>query len=251
MHDSPTKWFVEFKKEVRARSSEDESLDGVGTFSELPVKLKTQLLHSLCEWQTDNVELFRSSIVKEEQEETDWVCSSLENHLLLWTMAKWLFLFDNMFPSLGEKKKRVEPVGYDANWNSYWLFDGLLLSFSSCSRCFADIDFLCCADFRMYRESPPLPQGKGKTTAPTIEWELVCRTSEDWKALPAQFENSKNPGEQTFYKLLIEDILPSILPDLQATEKSRAKRDKNKDFPMKRSSRILALVEYSCGLFLS
>jgi len=104
VHDSPTKWFVEFKKEVRARSSEDESLDGVGTFSELPVKLKTQLLHSLCEWQTDNVELFRSSIVKEEQEETDWVCSSLENHLLLWTMAKWLFLFDNMFPSLGEKK---------------------------------------------------------------------------------------------------------------------------------------------------
>ena len=78
VHDSPTKWFVEFKKEVKARSSEDESLDAVETFSELPVKLKTQLLHSLCEWQTDNVELFRSSIIKEEQEETDWVCSSFE-----------------------------------------------------------------------------------------------------------------------------------------------------------------------------
>ena len=70
------------------------------------------------------------------------------------------------------------------------------------------------------------------------EWRLVCHTSDDWQSFPTQFEGSKNPSERQLYKVLTNNILPLVLPQVQAKERHRRKLELLQFMPIKRSSRL-------------
>lgn len=48
-------------------------------------------------------------------------------------------------------------------------------------------------------------------------WQLMCSTSEEWKEFAKRFEGSQNAEEQKLHQLLVSDILPAVLPELQVT----------------------------------
>ncbi|KAH8550080.1 hypothetical protein BGW37DRAFT_91186 [Umbelopsis sp. PMI_123] len=203
-------------------------------FFDLDLDTKLHVLHTLCEWQLDDPERMREHLPSEDD------------------AAHW----------------RVDPVGYDANGNTYWLFD----------------------DNRLYRESPAPPKSKsknkskakgsgkkkkqppppppvrrgtrrglrsgGNATPPPEEeeevpahitaqeeteeewkpWKMLCITAGDWQAFPARFENSKNRDEQRMYQYLTKDLLPQILPILEEREKEKKLEQALNN--RKRSSRI-------------
>ena len=109
-------------------------------------------------------------------------------------------------------------------------------------------------DFRVYRQSYIGPV-KGSSSRRTNNsssasngandantWVLVCRTSDDWMQFPNQFASSRNASERAFHEVLVETMVPSILPDLQAREKMQKKNDLLANMPRKRSARIQTMV---------
>ncbi|KAJ3040105.1 hypothetical protein HDV00_011429 [Rhizophlyctis rosea] len=116
--------------------------------------------------------------------------------------------------------QRVEPVGYDAKGNTYWLFD----------------------DNRLYREAPPPAPQKAKSkkrksvTKPEPNWILECLTMEDWTAFADKFGRSKNGAEKEFHEFLTEHALPKVLTDLQ--DKDKTKKMQDALLNRKRSSRL-------------
>ena len=115
---SPSKWFMDFVKEYRTRHPEDDAFSEFADFSQVPLGQKVGILHDLCEWRTENSEVFRKVVGSgEEDSELDWV---------------WLFYFFGLPFGVGRSRfriswisQRVDPIGSDANGNKYWLFDGL------------------------------------------------------------------------------------------------------------------------------
>jgi hypothetical protein len=140
--------------------------------------------------------------------------------------------------------QRVDPIGYDAQQNIYWLFDGifyrlLLLTIS--------------IDNRLYMEKAPAkesPKKRGKKDAEASPisrestngekpWRLVCSTVEDWQAFPLQFEGSRNPQEKALLKVLQDGILSDIVDVLK--EKRKEKEREAIQMYRKRSTRLLGL----------
>ncbi|KAJ8653360.1 hypothetical protein O0I10_011011 [Lichtheimia ornata] len=184
-------------------------------YFDMPLELRVHLLHTLCEWQLDDAERFREHLDSEED------------------AVHW----------------RVDPIGYDAKGSLYWLFD----------------------DNRLYKEMPepkkkkakpkkkPVRKGRAgvrrssrraaqataqeeeeaeEETENWVPWQLLCVTSQEWEAFPKRFENSQHPDEQNFYSLLVEDVLPKVLPVIQEHEEALKKKDAMKY--RKRSSRLIS-----------
>ncbi|KAJ3300476.1 hypothetical protein HK104_000061 [Borealophlyctis nickersoniae] len=179
-------WQAVLARECEKRNPEDYPLlEGVDFF-DLPLRNKVLILHFLCEWQFERPERLRSSLGSEEE------------------AAHW----------------RVEPVGYDAKGNTYWLFD----------------------DNRLYREAPPATAGKAKSrrkkppSKPEPTWSLECLTQDDWETFSQRFAKSKNAAEKEFYEFLTDHALPKVLSDLQ--EKEKEKKLQEALVNRKRSSRL-------------
>ncbi|KAI9312033.1 hypothetical protein BX666DRAFT_890283 [Dichotomocladium elegans] len=180
-------------------------------FFDLSLDQRIYLLHILCEWQLDDAERFREHLDSEED------------------AVHW----------------RVDPIGYDAKGSLYWLFD----------------------DNRLYKETPepkqkqkpkkkparrtrvgmrrstrrnaPTEQGEeDKEEEPWVPWQLLCVSSQQWEEFPKRFENSTHPDEQNFYSLLVNDVLPKVLPALK--EHEDALRKKEALSHRKRSSRLIS-----------
>ncbi|AAW42093.1 hypothetical protein CNBC6970 [Cryptococcus deneoformans B-3501A] len=79
------------------------------------------------------------------------------------------------------------------------------------------------------KEANNLPEG-------FIEWETVCVTLYDWRTFPEQFAKSKHPDEKALYKLLHDQVGPTIIEQLTEKEKERLKQEAFLN--RKRSSRI-------------
>jgi hypothetical protein len=47
-------------------------------------------------------------------------------------------------------------------------------------------------------------------------WHLICATMDDWRLFPERFEQSRNPAEKRFYKVLKDNLLPEIMPVFEA-----------------------------------
>ncbi|KAL1922538.1 uncharacterized protein VTP21DRAFT_10077 [Calcarisporiella thermophila] len=186
-------------------------------FYNLEVRSKLTMLHNLCEWQLDDPERFRQH-VKDEEEAFQW---------------------------------RVDPIGWDAKGNTYWLFD----------------------DNRLYRELLPKPKstpkskskksrrrstrssGRIKSNGTLSEdegdqtetnghedkeellWETLCCTITEWETFPERFQNSKHSYEKSLYRYLRDDIRPKVLEVLRDREKTRKMEEALQN--RKRSSRIL------------
>ncbi|KAI9493058.1 hypothetical protein BDB00DRAFT_872775 [Zychaea mexicana] len=183
-------------------------------FFEMPLSTKVHLLYILCEWQLDDAHSFREHLDSEED------------------AVHW----------------RVEPIGYDAKGSSFWLFD----------------------DNRLYKETPepkrkksqkknarkprPRPKGTRRSSRHSsakadeaeeeeeeienwVPWKLVCLTKHDWNKFPQKYENSNNLDEQRFYDLLVNDVLPKVVPVMREHEDELKKKEALAN--RKRSSRIM------------
>ncbi|ORX56275.1 hypothetical protein DM01DRAFT_1406603 [Hesseltinella vesiculosa] len=183
-------------------------------YSELSLASQVHVLHELCEWQLDFPDRFREHLETGEDE------------------RQW----------------RVEPIGFDAKGDTYWLFD----------------------DNRLYRQSdrkppkkkatkrkraPPPPSSRSTRRTRTAEsqptqhngnsedeqdwspWQLLCRTVADWRAFPQRYADSQHVDEKRFYKLLANDVVPKVIP---AIEEHEAEIQKAAAMALrKRSSRIM------------
>ncbi|KAI8368237.1 uncharacterized protein BYT42DRAFT_585861 [Radiomyces spectabilis] len=204
----------EANHELSNSRSANEQLNN---FFTLPLDVRVHLLHLLCEWQLEDPERFREHLASE------------------FDAIQW----------------RVDPIGYDAKGNSFWLFD----------------------DNRLYKESPAPPKKKkskasrkpkpkvvptrrstrrsAHTETPAVEeeeeededeedwkpWKLVCLTREDWEKLPNKFVKSAHPDEKQFYQVLVNDVLPKVIPVLEEHEKELKKQEALAH--RKRSSRLM------------
>lgn len=65
----------------------------------------------------------------------------------------------------------------------------------------------------------------------------MCASKHEWEQFPSRYANSKNLDEQKFYKLLVNDLIPKIIPVLEEHEKEIKKQEAI--LHRKRSSRIL------------
>lgn len=65
----------------------------------------------------------------------------------------------------------------------------------------------------------------------------MCASKFEWEQFPLKYANSKNIDEQKFYKLLVNDLIPKIIPVLEEHEKEVKKQEAL--LHRKRSSRIL------------
>ncbi|KAI8064580.1 hypothetical protein BC940DRAFT_305433 [Gongronella butleri] len=223
--DDEKKPINDVKKEESDVKAEDEHDDEpvahddtLISFYDLPMTTRLQVLHELCEWQLDSPERLREHLDDEDQ-------------------RSW----------------RVDPVGFDAKGDTYWLFD----------------------DNRLYVESEEPPKKKPKKKAARrratpksrrntratrgsvddadvddhdgaqdqdeddawVPWKMMCMSSDDWKAFPARFADSQHVDERRFYKLLTGDLVERVLPAIEENEMERAK--KQQQAARKRSSRIM------------
>ncbi|KAG0938793.1 hypothetical protein G6F29_000856 [Rhizopus arrhizus] len=178
-------------------------------FFTLSLETKIHLIHLLCEWQLDDPERFREHLESEE----------------------------------GSVQWRVDPIGYDRKGATFWLFD----------------------DNRLYLETPkpakqvqrkkkklPFTSASRRSSRRTVNkkeeqveeeqeewipWKLLCCSIQDWEQIPNKYANSDNTDEKKFHDLLVNDLLPKILPILEDKEKEIKKQEAM--INRKRSSRIL------------
>ena len=65
----------------------------------------------------------------------------------------------------------------------------------------------------------------------------VCLNKHDWEEFPKKFEHSKHPIEQRFYNMLVNDVLPQVIPVIQEHEDAIKKKEAL--VHRKRSSRLM------------
>ncbi|KAI3658597.1 hypothetical protein MP638_006268 [Amoeboaphelidium occidentale] len=202
-------WEQFLRKILQDKATMDDITTDFDSFWQLSGKQRLLCLYQICELAFDDVERWKVKMKSAEDEENLW---------------------------------RVDPIGYDFKGNIYWLFD----------------------DNRMYRQTLPedqRPKFKTRRRAgqqdnsddqkqdailsdvdPDIieedgsYWKPVCITLEDWTEFPKRFESSTHPRDKSFYKFLINDITPQVIPVL--TEK---KKKKELEFALqnrKRSTRL-------------
>ncbi|KAJ3107021.1 hypothetical protein HDU97_004990 [Phlyctochytrium planicorne] len=183
---SPDTWVMYFRKEVLKRYMGNTIFPEEYEYKTLPLYNKVLVLYSICEWQCDNPDRFRQAVKNEEE------C----NH--------W----------------RVDPVGWDAAGNTYWLFD----------------------DNRLYKEEKIVSKKRkgdkpiGVLAEEYGRWSVECITIQDWLSFPDKFSNSRNQSEKKFYQFLTVHALPQVLPDLE--EKEKKKKQQEAILNRKRSTRL-------------
>jgi hypothetical protein len=70
-----------------------------------------------------------------------------------------------------------------------------------------------------------------------MPWKLICLTKQDWEQISLKYANSKNLDEQRFHTLLVDELIPKIIPVLEDREKEIKKQEAL--MHRKRSSRIM------------
>ncbi|CEP18024.1 hypothetical protein [Parasitella parasitica] len=187
---------------------------------------RVYLLHLLCEWQLDEPERFREHLDSEED------------------AVQW----------------RVDPIGFDRKGSTFWLFDDNRLYKETPKP--APVKKLNARNKKKKKgavgPSPPARSSRRSTRSSAVQeeqesveekeeeqsederewvpWKLLCYTKHDWENLPSKYANSKNIDEQRFHKLLVDDLLPKVLPVLEEHEQKIKKQEAI--MHRKRSSRI-------------
>ncbi|KAH8406813.1 hypothetical protein KR222_004225, partial [Zaprionus bogoriensis] len=172
-------------------------------FQSLPVRKRLQILHDLCHFRLDSVDV-------------QVILSNLEADSL-----------------------RVEPLGYDAKNSGYWYFYGTRLyredraatGTASGSGKSAAAALLGCG--------AGSAGGHSVIGSKDTIWQVICFTEEDWQNLAAKFKTSTNGKERELFQILDENFLPK-LPQL-FRERERLRR--RKLLQVRNSSRIRNLAE--------
>ncbi|XP_072125474.1 chromatin remodeling regulator CECR2 [Mobula birostris] len=203
-------------------------------FKELPIRLRVELLHRLCDYRLDADDVF------------------------------------DLLKGLDADNLRVEPLGEDAIGSTYWYFYGTRLykegpSFSSDRNQAAEMENgkLSSSDYKLVhtkpkkrgrpskrkklediylatmsesmtvnREVPPVEESQQETKshAPlkppgsSGNWELVCQTEEEWRKLTDDLQTNTSVKERQLHATLTEDFLPEICNMIAHKEKQLQKK---------------------------
>ncbi|KAH8302342.1 hypothetical protein KR044_005394, partial [Drosophila immigrans] len=156
-------------------------------FQSLPVRKRLQILHDLCHFRLDSVDV-------------QVILSNLEADSL-----------------------RVEPLGYDAKNSGYWYFYGTRLYREDKAGGTSGAS----GSGKAAAAALSAGTGSSGNTAigsnGTI-WQVICFTEEDWQNLAAKFKTSTNGKERELFQILDENFLPK-LPQL-FRERERLRRRK-------------------------
>ncbi|KAF8941584.1 hypothetical protein EDD21DRAFT_138530 [Dissophora ornata] len=218
--------FAQKEFEKRAVDGNPWLEEDATNYEDFSLETKLMILGSLCEWQLDDPERFRSNFKEEEELAVEW---------------------------------RVDPIGHDARDRTYWLFDDNRLyrenpphknnaktskqappppkttSVPSPRRGTRrstrgqKTDDSPEPELESEFETPPITPG--------VAWEPVCITKHEWEEFSKLFRRSKHPDEKALHKFVNNDILPKVLGDFKEKEKEREKLEAIAN--RKRSSRIV------------
>ncbi|TPX37492.1 hypothetical protein SmJEL517_g00543 [Synchytrium microbalum] len=206
---TPETWLHYLDREFDRREITDRPIREGDDFFALPIRKKVELLHFLCEGLFDNPDRMRALLKDEEDDAVEW---------------------------------RVEPIGYDAKGNKFWMFDD--------NRLYMEVTNKTDKSNKKSGDSAPARRGKAGSSSITTDqppinsrsgngsWQLVCLTPEDWQTFPDRFKNSKDQQEKALYTFLTEHAIPMVLQDIEAR---RAR--KLEAVTKKRSSRLKLLEE--------
>ena len=199
-----------YQRVFEERQPVDELTKFQDFFHDLTAKQKVVGLNYLCELLLDDVDWFRLKL-KDPEEQEFW---------------------------------RVDPVGYDAQQNTYWLFDD--------NRLYVE-------KYQDENDSPEVKSDKSSESPQSArksrrgkddrspaknadvhydhDWQLVCDSIEDWQTFPLKFETSRNRYEKALFKSLSNDIGPKVLSHLLEKQKERELEEAL--YNRKRSSRLV------------
>lgn len=160
-------------------------------FQSLPVRKRLQILHDLCHFRLDSVDV-------------QVILSNLEADSL-----------------------RVEPLGYDAKNSGYWYFYGTRLYREDKATTTATATGSGKSAAAAAAALSSSGAGSGGNTilgGNSTVWQVICFTEEDWQNLAAKFKTSTNGKERELFQILDENFLPK-LPQL-FRERERLRRRK-------------------------
>ncbi|XP_041071416.1 cat eye syndrome critical region protein 2 [Carcharodon carcharias] len=205
-------------------------------FKELPIRLRVELLHRLCDYRLDADDVF------------------------------------DLLKGLDADNLRVEPLGEDAIGATYWYFYGTRLykegpsftleknqaeemengKLSTCSSNYKlidlkpkkrgrpskrkkleDIYLTTMSESKIVtREVPPIEDSRQeykshgllKTPGSCGTWELVCQTEEEWMKLTDGLQTNTSVKERQLHATLTEDFLPEICNMIAHKEKQLQKK---------------------------
>ncbi|KAK6344531.1 hypothetical protein TWF696_008165 [Orbilia brochopaga] len=75
-------------------------------------------------------------------------------------------------------------------------------------------------------EDNAAPMNENDTYLSQIEWKCLCTNLEEYRALVAKFEKSKNPDEKELRKVIVEDILPAFEKEEQKRKRKLLEEEK-------------------------
>lgn len=154
-------------------------------FQSLPVRKRLQILHDLCHFRLDSVDV-------------QVILSNLEADSL-----------------------RVEPLGYDAKNSGYWYFYGTRLyrEDKPTSAAASGSSKTSAAAGGSAGSSANTTLGSNSTV-----WQVICFTEEDWQNLAAKFKTSTNGKERELFQILDENFLPKLPQLFRERERLRRRK---------------------------
>jgi len=156
-------------------------------FQSLPVRKRLHILHDLCHFRLDSVDV-------------QVILSNLEADSL-----------------------RVEPLGYDAKNSGYWYFYGTRLYREDKATGGSASSSSGSGSGGAGASTGGASNSKGIGSNGTV-WQVICFTEEDWQNLAAKFKTSTNAKERELFNILDDNFLPK-LPQL-FRERERLRRRK-------------------------
>lgn len=227
-HISFDNWFKYAQKEFEKRAQDQNPWleEDAVNYEYFSLETKLFILSSLCEWQLDDPEQFRSNFKEEDEVAVEW---------------------------------RVDPIGHDANDRTYWLFDdNRLYRENPPVKANNKKAKQAAAKVAQQKPVPDNRRGTRRSTrgqkveesepeqepefetppiTPGVQWEPVCITQQEWEDFANLFHRSKHPDEKALHNLINDDILPKILGEFKEKEKKREALEAIAN--RKRSSRIV------------
>ncbi|KAJ3231031.1 hypothetical protein HDU81_004066 [Chytriomyces hyalinus] len=191
-------WASWFRRESEKKGQEWSNLFPESKeYHHLTAFEKTLVLNQICEWQFDDPDRFRAA-AKDEDECRHW---------------------------------RVDPLGWDSMGGTYWLFDD--------NRLYREHDPETAATAEVRRKSRAFAAGLTKSPPPELsvaleenetkpQWELVCRTVDDWAEFPKRFESSRSPYEKSLYNKLTRSVGLTVIQSMQDRQLAIEERKREK-----------------------